>query len=424
MIPTPFNEKHRLSTLEAYEVLDTEPELGFDRITRLASRHFQVPIALVSLVDDRRQWFKSRVGLDVGETMREISFCGHAIMNDHVMQIPDARRDPRFADSPLVTGEPNIRFYAGAPLISPDGFRVGTLCLIDREPREPLHGDDLEVLTDLADMVVEQLELGRRMRDLDAERVAALRDLAEMSASRDGHRGTSGDAQLDAIAGMAHELRTPLNAIMGLTQIVEGEIFGRLDPRYLVLADSARKNSEYLLDLVNDILDFAYLKTGEIPLKEQDIDIAEIAGDCVAMLAEQAGGSKLRLDTSLPSRLPRLRADSHRLMQMLINLVGNGIKYTPAGGTVRIGAEARPDGGLSLSVTDTGIGIPADARLRVLTPFCRLQNDATEKREGCGLGLPLTQRMVEMHGGFLTIDAAAGGGTVVGLHFPPHRVVR
>ena len=414
MIPTPFNEKYRLAALRSYQVLDTEPEPDFDRITRLAARHFRVPIALVSLVDETRQWFKSRVGLDATETAREISFCGHAIMRDEVLQVPDARCDGRFADNPLVTGDPEIRFYAGAPLITPTGYRIGTLCVIDFRPREPLSDDDLAMLTDLAAVIVDQFELRRRLRAPES-------DGAAVPCGRD--RARSGDAQLDAIAGMAHDLRTPLNAIIGLNQIIEDQMFGPIDPQYLELAKGARKSSRYLLDLVNDTLEFAHLRSGEVPLKEQDVDLGGIVWDCVSMLTEQAKAADLALDVSMPSRPPLLRADPHRVMQMLVNLVGNGIKYTPAGGAVRVGVEGRLDGGLTLSVVDTGVGIPEDARARALAPFGRVDNAATAEREGSGLGLPLTQRMIEMHGGFLTLDAAAGGGTVAALHFPPHRVV-
>ena len=138
MIPIPFEENQRLAALYDYDVLDTPAEACFDRITRLAANHFAVPIALISLVDPVRQWFKSRVGLDASETPREISFCGHAILNDDVMQVEDATLDPRFADNPLVTAAPHIRFYAGAPLIAPGGFRLGTLCIIDRRARSLL----------------------------------------------------------------------------------------------------------------------------------------------------------------------------------------------------------------------------------------------------------------------------------------------
>ncbi|MBN3004196.1 diguanylate cyclase (GGDEF)-like protein [Chromobacterium alkanivorans] len=152
----PADEPQRLATLRALGVLDTAAEERFDRLTRMAKRLFRVPIALVSLVDENRQWFKSCVGLAASETGRDISFCGHAILGDDIFYIPDALADERFADNPLVTGAPHIRFYAGCPLHAANGAKVGTLCVIDVQPREFDH-DDAQALHDLARMVEAEL---------------------------------------------------------------------------------------------------------------------------------------------------------------------------------------------------------------------------------------------------------------------------
>lgn len=151
----PEDEPQRLATLHSLNILDSLPEERFDRLTRLAKRIFDVPIALVSLVDTNRQWFKSSQGLDACETPRDISFCGHAILGQDVFMIPDTKQDPRFADNPLVTGEPHIQFYAGCPLTI-DGRKLGTLCIIDRQPRY-FEEDDINTLKDLAVMVENEL---------------------------------------------------------------------------------------------------------------------------------------------------------------------------------------------------------------------------------------------------------------------------
>lgn len=134
--PIPADEADRLTALRELLLLDTPPEERYDRLVRFAAEQLNVPIALLTLVDDQRQWFKSRVGLEVAETARDISFCGHAIMNSELFVIEDASVDPRFFDNPLVTGEPNIRFYAGAPLQDIRGHNIGTLCVIDTKPRK------------------------------------------------------------------------------------------------------------------------------------------------------------------------------------------------------------------------------------------------------------------------------------------------
>ncbi len=189
-IPVPKNEKKRLNVLWQYEVLDTVPEEVFDDLTELAARICEAPIAMISLVDEKRQWFKSKVGTSLNETARDISFCAHAIAQTDLFIVPDATRDRRFARNPLVTRDPKVRFYAGAPLITPDGYVLGTLCVIDKVARE-LQPDQKQALRILAHHVVSQLELRRRSRELSEERdhtVAAEQTVkklrAELSAVR------------------------------------------------------------------------------------------------------------------------------------------------------------------------------------------------------------------------------------------------
>lgn len=170
----PEDEEARLASLNSLGILDTLPEERFDRLTRMAKRLFGVPIALVSLVDEDRQWFKSSVGLDTSETPRDISFCGHAILGSETFIIADASKDERFADNPLVSDAPDIRFYAGCPLRSVDGSKLGTLCVIDQKPRS-ISDDDLEILQDLATMVE---------RELAAVQLATLDELTKISNRR------------------------------------------------------------------------------------------------------------------------------------------------------------------------------------------------------------------------------------------------
>ena len=170
----PENEGTRLETLRSLDILDTSPEERFDRLTRIAKRLFNVPIALVSLIDENRQWFKSSQGLETRETPRDQSFCGHAIHDEEIMIVSDATRDDRFFDNPLVTGEPNIRFYAGYPIGSLDGDKLGTLCIIDSKPRE-LSKEDLDIFRDLAIMA---------QSELMAVQLAILDELTEISNRR------------------------------------------------------------------------------------------------------------------------------------------------------------------------------------------------------------------------------------------------
>lgn len=189
MIATrPANETERLAALGGYEILDTEPEAGFDDLTLLASQICQTPIALISLVDADRQWFKSKVGVSVTETPRDIAFCGWAILGHDLFVVPDATQDERFADNPLVVSDPRIRFYAGAPLIA-DGHAVGTLCVIDRVPRR-LAADQLQALRALGRQVQAQMDLRRNLASLKKALEARGRLEAEMDRTIDELRAT------------------------------------------------------------------------------------------------------------------------------------------------------------------------------------------------------------------------------------------
>lgn len=160
----PANEEERLALLRQLLVLDTPPEERFDRIVSFAASEFDVPICLISLVDAERQWFKARVGFAACEGDRDLSFCAHALLGDEILLVPDALLDPRFHDNPAVTGEPHLRFYAGAPLICGDGLALGTLCLIDTAPRT-LDAVEQAILASLRDLVVLELNTQAGGRD-------------------------------------------------------------------------------------------------------------------------------------------------------------------------------------------------------------------------------------------------------------------
>lgn len=246
-VPRPENDPERVAALQAYGVLDSLPEQAYDDVTALAAQICEVPVALISLVDDDRQWFKSRVGLDVDETPRDHAFCAHAILEPaEVLVVEDARRDPRFAGNPLVTGEQGIRFYAGAPLVTGDGHALGTLCVIDRKPRT-LTTVQLASLRALARQVVAQLELRRLVRELAQSR----EELAELcgalerqvqSTDRDLHR-----AELIQRSLLPREApllpQCCLQSLYRPGHIVGGDLFDveRLDDRHvaILVADAA-----------------------------------------------------------------------------------------------------------------------------------------------------------------------------------------
>jgi len=161
-VTKPVNEAARLAALERYAILDTDPEQSFDDLTLLASFIFKTPIAMISLIDGDRQWFKSRVGLAVSETPREVAFCSTAILQSEILVVPDALEDERFRDNPFVVADPHIRFYAGAPLINEDGYALGTICVVDQTPRE-LTPEQRDALKALSRLVLAQMEFRRNL---------------------------------------------------------------------------------------------------------------------------------------------------------------------------------------------------------------------------------------------------------------------
>ena len=172
--PIPANEADRLRSVKLYRILDSGAEKTFDDLARLAAAICETPISLITLIDSDRQWFKSKVGMDIAQTSRDVSFCAHALVDNKMLVVEDASKDPRFADNPYVTAEAPVRFYAGAPLVMADGNSLGTLCVVDRKPRK-LSPAQLDALAILRGAVVTQIELRRATADLrDAERLLPL----------------------------------------------------------------------------------------------------------------------------------------------------------------------------------------------------------------------------------------------------------
>jgi GAF domain-containing protein len=214
-------EQARLEALEQYEILDTEAENEFDALTKLASYICQTPISLVSLVDMHRQWFKSRVGLDVSETPREVSFCAHAIREDGVFEIPNALEDDRFRNNALVLGDPNIRFYAGAPLVDSNGFKLGTLCVIDRKPRH-LTPEQRDALKTLADEVMARFELRKKEIVLKEEKTELEKLNDELQQKNEELQKLNAEKN-DILAIVTHDLKNPVAQIIGLSNLLKSD---------------------------------------------------------------------------------------------------------------------------------------------------------------------------------------------------------
>ena len=405
--PIPFNDEHRIAVLRSFGLLDSDPEPLFDSMAQLVCRHFGTPIALVSLVDKDRQWFKARAGIDAQETPRDQAFCAHAIMEPDVLVILDASRDPRFADNPLVTKEPKIRFYAGAPLVTDGGFKLGTLCVIDTLPRTRFSHQEVADLRAFADLVMERLE-ARRVS------LAAAANATENEAAL--------AAIEDVVVHLAHEVRTPLAAIVGFADLIGQSALGPdCGPEYREKGREIAEIGCYLGDLAQRTLDAARLKSGEVALKEQWIPLAALQDGILTMLPELTADGSPVLLSDLGEAPHSLYADGIRLRQMLVNLLVNALRHTPADGRIAVSCARAENGALDLTVSDTGPGMTESQIALALLPFGRVAQDLATKDAGFGLGLPLVRKLIELHGGRLLVDSAVGRGTDFTLRFPAYR---
>ncbi len=226
------------------------------------------------------------------------------------------------------------------------------------------------------------------------------------------------------LATMSHELRTPLNAVIGFAQVIEMQLFGPADmDRYSEYASSIRRSGEHLLGIIEDILDISRIEAGGLTLTDEPVDPVELLRQGLDLVAIQAGQRGVALSLDLAADAPPVRGDALRLRQVLVNLLSNAIKFSGPGGLVTVGARRSGQGGVELFVRDTGIGMTAEDIATALVPFAQVDQSLSRRYGGTGLGLPLTKRLVELHGGTLAIDSAPGRGTTITVHLPAGRVL-
>jgi len=226
------------------------------------------------------------------------------------------------------------------------------------------------------------------------------------------------------LANMSHELRTPLNAIIGFSEIMQGEMMGPLgDRRYLTYAHDIHDAGAHLLEIINDILDMSKIEAGKFELDAEWVDLGELIDGVVNMVRARAHEAGLTLHVAAAGLLS-VFCERRALRQVLLNLIGNAIKFTPAGGRVDIAAKVTADGGVAVAVADTGVGIAPQNIPLALMPFGQIELTLSRAHGGVGLGLPLSQRLAELHGGHLEIASTVGSGTTVSVTLPPERVSR
>ena len=394
----PLADPERLAALRETALLDSPAEGAFDRLTRLAARLLRAPMALVSLVDADRQFFKSCVGLPVEvaaarETPLSHSFCQHAVERAQPLVIDDARMHPLVRENAALR-DLDVIAYVGIPLRTADGFVLGSFCVIDHVPRR-WTADDLSTLSDLAASVMTEIELRTALRQAEAARAEA---------------ALANRAKDDFLALVSHELRTPLAGIASNSQMLAMGLCGPVSDRQQEALSRIRRAEGYLLGLINQLLDLKKIAAGHMPYQLARVRVADVVRDASELMEEQLVSSDLRLEQLPPVDGLAVRADEGRLRQILVNLLANAANFTERGGTVTLAYDADPEH-VSLEVRDTGIGIPQDQLDAVFEPFVQISDARAQRRGGTGLGLAISRALARDMGGDLTVQSAPGRGS-------------
>lgn len=391
VFPEPNNEHLRLKALQSYGVLDTLPDIDLDELTVLASEICQSPIALISLLDDKRQWFKSHFGLNTTETPKEQAFCSHAIMQPtELMIINDARFDHRFANNPLVTGNPNIVFYAGVPLVNSEGFPLGTLCVIDRKPRE-LSEQQQKSLRILAKQVMTQLELKRKVVELEKAN-SVLEETNEF-------------IRQFALSA-AHDIKNPLSSIKMTSQMLQKRLLKSGDTDNLKLVDMSLSSAQKLLNLVDDMLNYSF-KPELLTSAQAEIHLHELLERISTMIKVDTG-----VNITFPTLTQPIYCSTIAVEQIFLNLLTNAIRYNDkAAVEIKIVFE-ESDHQYHFEVHDNGIGIDNLHLTRIFDKHVTLNKTDRFDQKGTGIGLASVKNLVEKMNGQIVVESEPGLGSI------------
>ena len=369
----PAKEVLRIKALQKYEILDTPPDGSFTHIVELASKILNVPIAIISLVDTDRIWFKSAIGVgDVKQIDRVPGLCASAILSDDLYVVENAITDPRTIANPLVAGEMGFRFYAAAPLKIREGYNLGTLCIIDTNPRQ-LTDDEKVMLQNLADIVIDQLELRLEAR------------IANMQ-------------QHKMLGVVAHELKNAITTIPAYAELLKENCVSQ--PDNLKLLQHIIRASQKTNHLIEEMLEMAKLQASEFKLKRKEVDIATVVGRVAATNLVLANAKQQKIILQVVDDII-INADEIKISEIADNLINNAIKYSPPGG--RIGVHVKTEEGKAvLEVYDEGPGFKPGDEEKLFLPFTRLSARPTAGEHSTGMGLSIVKMLTEAHGGTVT----------------------
>ena len=391
----PKNELERLDALLSYKVLDTHPEKDFDDITRLASEICDMPVSIITLLDENRQWFKSKIGLDLNETARDVSFCGHAINNPHEnFIIENVLEDERFIGNPLVTGELQIRSYAGVPLVTPEGFALGTLCVIDNRVKK-LDQFQITALEKLANQAMKLLELRRnnyRLTESHNSLSQRYKDLEQFSRV------------------VSHDIKSPLNNIILLAKMIKEDHADNLNDNGKQMVDYIGESALQLKQLVDGILDYYKFDTLDVTERER-IRLRDFTQYIISLLH-----IKSDIEFILPDEKIKFKTNKMAFGQILYNLIVNAIKYNDKQkGMIEISLEDTQTEHV-ISVKDNGIGIPESHFEEIFNIFTTLGKTDRFNQKGTGIGLSTVQKLTTKLGGRITLESISGEGSTFRIH--------
>lgn len=405
--PVPENEKERLAALQSYDLLDTLHEKVYDDLVKLAAVICGTPIALISLVDEKRQWFKANLGIGASETHRDVAFCAHTLSRSDIMEVRDATEDLRFHDNLLVTGDPKIKFYAGAPLKSSDGLNLGTLCVIDMLPRK-LNEAQREALMILARQVEVNFELRKNLsqiRKYEAQIVSQYGQLKLLEKDRQ-----------ELISLVVHDLKSPLAAIqMGSEVLIESL---QEAPNTRKFAESIKSSSDAMLRLVMNVLDISSDDKGSIRPRVTQFNLRELVEGLAVQVNPRVVKRAQKIVVNASSDVT-MNTDGDLIRRILENLVDNALKYAPKDGNTILIDVSETEHIVQIKVRDQGAGIRLEDRERVFQKYVRLNDRSDANSEvSRGLGLVFCRLAMEALGGSIHIEGNEPHGSVFCIQIP------
>lgn len=383
----PSNELQRSDAVIQYALMDTLPEEDYDNITKLAADICQVPISLITMIDNNRNFFKSHHGISFQESPRDISFCGHAILSEQsIFVIEDARKDPRFTDNPFIESAGAI-FYAGVPLINPEGYALGTLCVFDHAPKV-LSDHQQEALIILGKQVVNLLELRRKNIILENAKKQLQQHNYELG---------------KFASHVSHDLKSPLANIVSLTRLLKDDLKEQLSPDTLIYFDHIEESTSILRDYIDGIL--LHYKADELLVaKKEEVNFYELAEDLKQLLFSKndlllVSGQEFIHNINKPA-----------LTQILINLIDNALKYNESTKKIIQISYIDEPGFHKFAVSDNGIGIPKNKQEIIFQLFTTLPKP--DGKPSTGIGLSTIKNLIHKLGGSITVVSDLGQGSV------------